>query len=470
MVILSLKRFLFACAVILIKLLELRCDVGLNLNTTSENAKIIFMMPKNESGDYTLNERNSLNSKLTHGWVFKSDTEIDLLLYLIVDQPVSSLDEIQNGFVYFTQDPKECIVPHDYLVYNELTKNDHKSRNFLFRLNFLANKSSIESLNPKRIRKQKFLQNSDTKSIKNNGTNFLVAELTINLKHNSLKYYSCVHFSRKTALDTTTKTNKDLTFVHQGESFLWTQIITTTELLPIYIVVIFYFVLLMFSALFSGLNLGLMSLDLTELTILKKIGSKHEKEYAKKIYPLRKRGNLLLCTILLGNVLVNSTSTLILGSYLEGIAAAAGSTILIVIFGEIIPQAACSRHGLAVGAYTRFITYFMMGLTFIVSFPLSKVLDKVLGKEIAIQFSRDKVRELMRQAKDGKNIEEEQYKLISGALDFKNKKVNDAMVPIKDVFSLDINSVLDFDTFKSILHNGYSRIPVFEFTKYSFFS
>ena len=184
-----------------------------------------------------------------------------------------------------------------------------------------------------------------------------------------------------------------------------------------------------------------------------------------------KKGNLLLCTILLGNVLVNSTSTLILGSYLEGVLAAIGSTMLIVVFGEIIPQAICSRHGLAVGAHTRFITYGMVGLTFVVSYPLSKVLDLFLGKEIASVYSRDKVRELMRQAvvqsvaEGGGGLGQKQFRLISGALDFKRKQVREIMVPIKDVFSLDINSILDFDTFKTILYHGYSRIPVYEHTK-----
>ena len=88
--------------------------------------------------------------------------------------------------------------------------------------------------------------------------------------------------------------------------------------MPIYLVIFFYFMLLCFSALFSGLNLGLMSLDLNELNLLKKIGSDKEKVYANNIYPLRTRGNYLLCTILLGNVMVNSTSTLIMGNYLEG--------------------------------------------------------------------------------------------------------------------------------------------------------
>ncbi len=162
---------------------------------------------------------------------------------------------------------------------------------------------------------------------------------------------------------------------------------------------------------------------------------------------------------------------------LKGLFAAIGSTLLIVIFGEIIPQAVCSRHGLAVGAHTRHVTYAIMGLTFVISYPLSKILDFFLGKDIAREYSRDKVRELMRQAMisskvdpQGQDIEQEQYKLITGALDFKKKLVKDTMVPIKEVFSLDINTLLDFDTFKLILHHGYSRVPVYEHTKYVFYS
>lgn len=89
---------------------------------------------------------------------------------------------------------------------------------------------------------------------------------------------------------------------------------------------------------FSGLNLGLMSLDQTELKILCNTGEEKERDYARVIQPVRNHGNFLLCSILLGNVLVNSTFTIILDGLTSGLVAVVCSTIAIVLFGEITPQ------------------------------------------------------------------------------------------------------------------------------------
>ena len=76
-------------------------------------------------------------------------------------------------------------------------------------------------------------------------------------------------------------------------------------------------------------------------------GNSTDKEYALAIIPVRQSGNFLLCTLLLGNVAVNAALSILLTALSGGILAFIISTALIVIFGEIIPQATCSR-------YTRF--------------------------------------------------------------------------------------------------------------------
>ena len=49
--------------------------------------------------------------------------------------------------------------------------------------------------------------------------------------------------------------------------------------------------------------------------------------------------------------------------------------------GEIIPQALCSRFGLQIGAYSAWFVRILLWVVGIVSFPISKVLDYLLGSE-----------------------------------------------------------------------------------------
>lgn len=61
-----------------------------------------------------------------------------------------------------------------------------------------------------------------------------------------------------------------------------------------------------------------------------------------------------------------------------------------------ILQAICSRHGLAVGAKTILITKAIMVITFPLAYPVSKILDLLLGEEIGNVYNRDRLKELVR--------------------------------------------------------------------------
>ena len=256
-------------------------------------------------------------------------------------------------------------------------------------------------------------------------------------------------------------------YFHQGTQS-WLSIAVEKKpvkktLLPIWLQIIFIVLCLCLSGLFSGLNLGLMSLDKTELKIVENCGSAKEKKYAKIISPLRKRGNFLLCTILLGNVLVNNTLTILMDDLTgSGGAAIVAATIGIVIFGEIIPQAVCSRHGLAIGARTALITRFFMVLTFPLSFPISKILDCVLGEEIGNVYNRDRLRELLKVTEGNLDLVKDEFNIIAGALELSKKTVIDVMTKLEDVYMLEYDAVLDFETMNEIMKTGYTRVPIFE--------
>jgi metal transporter CNNM len=95
------------------------------------------------------------------------------------------------------------------------------------------------------------------------------------------------------------------------------------------------FLLISLSAVCSGLNLALMSLDVADLKRKAKLGNKA----AKRVLPLRRNGHLSLASILLTNVAVVSATSLVLEHEFNGLIAGVASTILIVIFGEVLPQA-----------------------------------------------------------------------------------------------------------------------------------
>jgi metal transporter CNNM len=180
--------------------------------------------------------------------------------------------------------------------------------------------------------------------------------------------------------------------------------------------------LICLSALFSGLTLGLLSLDKASLEILAASGTSLEQQRAKQIIPLRKDGNLLLSTMVLGNVIVNNFLSILLAGLTSGLVGLLASTALIVIFGEIAPQAAGSRHGLAIGANTRFITLFFLVVLYPVAKPISLALDFALGEETVVFYTKAELQTLLRmQVKDhidsrqGSGIVADDHALLVGA-------------------------------------------------------
>ncbi|NXR27478.1 CNNM4 protein, partial [Cinclus mexicanus] len=250
---------------------------------------------------------------------------------------------------------------------------------------------------------------------------------------------------------------------HQGPDGYVVVLEEKKSLLPLWLQVILIAGLLVLSGMFSGLNLGLMALDPMELRIVQNCGTDKEKRYARRIEPIRRKGNYLLCSLLLGNVLVNTTLTILLDDLIgSGIGAVVASTIGIVIFGEIVPQALCSRHGLAVGANTIVVTKFFMLVTFPLSYPISKLLDCILGQEIGTVYNREKLVEMLKVTEPYNDLVREELNMIQGALELRTKTVEDVMTPLQNCFMINSDAILDFNTMSEIMESGYTRIPVYE--------
>ncbi|OAY75923.1 DUF21 domain-containing protein [Ananas comosus] len=205
--------------------------------------------------------------------------------------------------------------------------------------------------------------------------------------------------------------------------------------------------LVMFAGLMSGLTLGLMSLSLVDLEVLRKAGTPTDQINAAKILPVVKNQHLLLCTLLIGNSLAMEALPIFLDALLPAWGAILISVTLILAFGEIIPQAVCSRYGLSVGARLAGVVRILLLVFFPVAYPISKLLDWLLGKGHFALMRRAELKTLVdmhgNEAGKGGELTHDETTIITGALDLTQKTAKDSMTEIADTFALDINSKLD---------------------------
>lgn len=217
--------------------------------------------------------------------------------------------------------------------------------------------------------------------------------------------------------------------------------------------------LIALSALFSGLTLGLLTLDVRSLKRRADAGDLD----AKKIYPIREKGNLLLTTLLFGNVAVNTTLSVFLGSIASGVYAGLMATAAIFLFGEIIPQAVISRHAIYFGAKTAPFVRLLIWVCYPITYPIAYVLDRALGEELPTVYSKSELMQIVSEHEDSEHspVDEDEERIVHGALQFSHLKVAEVMTPLEEVVMFDIGQRLTDDFYEKVTEEGFSRYPVY---------
>jgi metal transporter CNNM len=189
------------------------------------------------------------------------------------------------------------------------------------------------------------------------------------------------------------------------------------------------FALIILSAICSGLNVAVMSLDVADLRRKAKLGNKQ----AQRVLPLRRNTHLVLASILLANVAVVSATTLVLDQRLNGVVAGLLSTLLIVVFGEVIPQALFTKNPLLWSSRFSRLLKVMIIVTFIVSKPLQLLLDKLFPRQRAKLQSRQEL----------------------------GLMITEHLTNIRHTYWLMPDTPLDEARIDEIKEKGFSRIPIF---------
>ncbi|UZJ55070.1 hypothetical protein CBS101457_004390 [Exobasidium rhododendri] len=214
----------------------------------------------------------------------------------------------------------------------------------------------------------------------------------------------------------------------------------------------------------AGLTLSLMGLDAVNLQVLSTAGSDSERKNAAKVLKLLDRGrHWVLVVLLLSNVIVNEALPVFLSDF-GGYWAVLASTALIVIFGEVLPQSICARYGLSIGAACAPLVWILMVVLAPIAWPTAKLLDWSLGEDHGTTYKKAELKTFvsLHQQLGTENLNEDEVTIIRAVLDLNDKTVQDIMTPIRDVFILSADTVLDDHGVGKLVQSGYSRVPVHE--------
>ncbi len=224
-------------------------------------------------------------------------------------------------------------------------------------------------------------------------------------------------------------------------------------------IVIEVLLLIAASAVCSGLNIAVMSLDLVDLRRKAKLGNRQ----AKRVLPLRKQTPLTLASILLANVAAVSATSLVLNQRLNGWFAGLASTLLIVVFGEIMPQALFSKNPLFWSSLFTPVLKTVIMITYIISKPLELLLDKLFPHQRARLQTRHELGLLITEHQDDETseLDDDEIEIMRGALLLSEKRVRAIMTGINHTYWLTADTLLDDSKIEEIKDKGFSRIPIF---------
>jgi metal transporter CNNM len=206
-------------------------------------------------------------------------------------------------------------------------------------------------------------------------------------------------------------------------------------------------VLIIMSAISSGLTLGLMSLDKVSLDVVVRAGDRAgaspdevlKARAARRILPVRSDSNLLLTTLVLTTVAVNSLLSILMADLTSGVVGFFASTILIVLFGEIVPQSLCARHALIIGSAFVPVVRALLFVLYLFAKPVSYVLDRTVGEDVGTMFTKRELEKLVEIHVRQKIMHPEEGHIVRGAMSYKTKVVSDIMIPADRLFSLPIS-------------------------------
>ena len=198
----------------------------------------------------------------------------------------------------------------------------------------------------------------------------------------------------------------------------------------------------------------------------------------------------MLVTLLLLNAFAMETLPIFLDKIMTTYQAILVSVTGILFLGEIIPQAVCTGpNQVEIATFMAPIGKFLMRVTSPISWPIAKLLDKIMGEHETPRFNNDQLKHLIelhtekelnhigheREKGEDIGLAHQQAQMIAGALTLESLTIGEfgeakdkLLIPVADLKFFSLDTVLDSATIESIRHINYSRFPIMMSDKYQY--
>lgn len=194
---------------------------------------------------------------------------------------------------------------------------------------------------------------------------------------------------------------------------------------------------------------------------------------SKKALYIAENFDKALSTILVGNNIVNiaaasisaKVATDLFGGNTGLVISTVGMTILILIFGEVLPKSLAKEHAESFSLLISDVLYMLIQLftpvtTLLVM--LKKLVSKFVGHQADIpSVTEEEIKVMVNLSEEEGVIDNKEKELVHRSLDFNDILVGEIFTPRIDMVAVEVNQPIE-EIRDIFLHERYSRVPVYE--------
>ncbi len=226
-------------------------------------------------------------------------------------------------------------------------------------------------------------------------------------------------------------------------------------------------ILLILSSLFSSLETAYSTVNIIRLRNY----MEEKRKGAKKAVYIAEKFDTTLTTLLIGNNLVNIGATtiatyiigkLIFNPALVNVITTLGMTLIVLIFGEIIPKSYANENAEKVALRYSGVLFVIIKIFTPLSWFFQKLRKLFLKKNVDTtpQVTEEELESIIETMEGQGVIENKDAELMQNALDINDTNVYEIMTPRVDIVA--IEDIMSIDEIKkTFFESQYSRIPVY---------